>query len=297
MCAALRSMTGFGNASGPLSSRFHAHVRVTTLNARFLELALRTQPRIEVLELESAIRGVLAHALSRGRAQVTIEFVPAAEHTGMFEFRWELAERLVRALEQRPEGLELQALTLRELLALPGFAQGMGEIALDGDERAALLHLVAQARDVVATDREKEAAALHPQFEGEIADLDSFAAWLAQVNGSVQAALLTRLRERLVRALDGVAVPEERLLTEVALAADRADVSEEIQRLGAHLAHLRRLLAEGGPVGKKLEFLLQEMLREVNTAGSKCREAGMGERVVGAKAAIEKLREQFANLE
>jgi len=70
-----------------------------------------------------------------------------------------------------------------------------------------------------------------------------------------------------------------------------------VQRLAAHLAHFDALLVEGGPVGKKIDFLLQELLREVNTAGSKCREVGMGERVVAAKAALEKLREQCANLE
>jgi uncharacterized protein (TIGR00255 family) len=74
-------------------------------------------------------------------------------------------------------------------------------------------------------------------------------------------------------------------------------VAEEVQRLEAHLTHLRGLLAEGGAVGKKLDFLLPEVLREVNTAASKCREVGVGERVVGAKAALEKLREQCANLE
>jgi uncharacterized protein (TIGR00255 family) len=97
--------------------------------------------------------------------------------------------------------------------------------------------------------------------------------------------------------LAGTEVSQDRVLQEAAIAAERADVAEEVQRLAAHLTHLRALLAEGGAVGKKLDFLLQEVLREVNTAASKCREVGMGERVVGAKAALEKLREQCANLE
>ena len=92
-------------------------------------------------------------------------------------------------------------------------------------------------------------------------------------------------------------VSQDRVLQEAAVAADRADVAEEVQRLAAHLAHLRSLLAAGGTAGKKLDFLFQELLREVNTAASKCREVGMGERVVSAKAALEKLREQCANLE
>ncbi len=108
---------------------------------------------------------------------------------------------------------------------------------------------------------------------------------------------MARLSDRLATLLDGTEVSQDRLLQEAAVAADRADVAEEVQRLAAHLDHFERLLGQGGPVGKKIDFLLQELLREVNTAGSKCREAGMGERVVEAKAALEKLREQCANLE
>ena len=297
MAGTLLSMTGFGTAHGALSERFEAVVRLAAVNGRFLELAVRTQPRLDTIELEPMLRGVLGEAITRGRVQVNLQLQPLVAGGSGLSFRWEVAAALLAELERRPAGLDLAPLSLRDLMAVPGFTEGGGELVLRDDERDALKALVASARDELVAARAREAAALRSQIDGETAVIVAFTEWLATVNREVAGALLGRLKERLVELLGGVAPPEERLLVEAALAADRADVSEEIERLRAHLAHLRRLLDAGGPVGKKLDFLVQELLREVNTAGSKCREAGMGERVVEAKAAIEKLREQFANLE
>jgi uncharacterized protein (TIGR00255 family) len=297
MTGTLRSMTGFGQAAGELSERLRAEVRLTSVNSRFLEVTLRTHPRIETAELEAAVRPVLAAGLARGRVQVTVDFAVQARAAAGLVLHWEVAESLLAALAQRPAGIELAPLELRDLLALPGFAEGGGELLPTGEESQALLALVAQARDGLTAVREREAAALQPQVAGELALLTSFRGWLAEVNDQVRTSLMTRLKERLATLLDGTEVGHDRVLQEAAVAAERADVAEEAQRLGAHLDHFERLLEQGGPVGKKIDFLLQELLREVNTAGSKCREAGMGERVVEAKAALEKLREQCANLE
>jgi uncharacterized protein (TIGR00255 family) len=297
MAGVLRSMTGFGQAQAELSPRLAAQVRVTSLNSRFLEVTLRTHPRMEAAELEAALRPLLSERVARGRVQVVVELRLIGRDVAGLVLRWDVASSLLDALAQRPKGLELAPLTLRDLLALPGFAEGAGELALAPEEQQTLLGLVAAARDALVSVREREAAALLPQIEGEVAELKSFQTWLAGINGQLRETLLARLRERMTSLLEGKEVNQDRLLQEAALAADRSDVAEEVQRLAAHVSHLRDLLSEGGAVGKKLDFLLQEVLREVNTAASKCREVGMGERVVGAKAALEKLREQCANLE
>jgi uncharacterized protein (TIGR00255 family) len=296
MSGALHSMTGFGSAGGDLSGRLAAQVRLASLNARFLEVVVRTTPRLDTTELEPAIRAVLAERIARGRVVVTVELQVRPGAVAGPAFRWEAAQALVASLAGRPSGIELAPLQLRDLLAVPGFVEG-GEPGLDDGERARLLDLVAEACGALVTAREQEAAALRPQLEAETTRLTEFAAWLRATGDGLREVLLGRLRERLATLLEGRAVSEERLIQEAALLADRADTAEEVQRLDAHLAHLRRLLAEGGAVGKKLDFLLQELLREVNTAASKCREAGMGERVVEAKSALERLREQVANLE
>ena len=297
MTDVLRSMTGFGQAQGELSPRLAAQVRLTSVNSRFLEASVRTHPRVDTAELEAVLRPVLAQRLARGRVQVVVELRPLARGASGLSLHWEVAAALLAALDQRPAGLELAPLTLRDLLALPGFAEGTGDLLLTQEEQAALLALAAAARDELVAVREREAAALLPQIEGEVAELESFHRWLLGVNAQLRETLVVRLRERLAALLEGMEVSQERVLQEAALAADRADVAEEVQRLAAHVAHLRHLLAEGGAAGKKIDFLLQELLREVNTAASKCREVGMGERVVAAKAALEKLREQCANLE
>ena len=297
MANVLRSMTGFGQADGDISERLHAEIRLTSVNSRFLEPSLRTHPRADAAELDAALRGALSPALARGRVQVTLDLRPRARSAAGLDLHWEVASALLEALASRPAGLDLAPLTLRDLLALPGFAEGGGELILTPEEQQASLELVARARDALVASREREAAALMPQIRTEVDGLAAFHAWLAGVNEQVRTSLMARLRERLATLMAGAEVDQDRLLQEAAIAADRADVAEEVQRLGAHLDHFRRLLGEGGPVGKKIDFLLQELLREVNTAGSKCREAGMGERVVDAKAALEKLREQCANLE
>lgn len=291
----MRSMTGVGSAAGALSQRLDAAVRLTSVNGRFLEVALRCQPRLELAELEPAVRGVVGRVLHRGRVTTMVElrFSGGGED---LRFRWEVAEVLQTELARRPAGLDLAPLTLRDLLALPGFAEG-GAQDLTAEERDRLLELVQGAVLELDTRRQQEAAALRPQLESLAGELGEFCQWLRTVNQEVGERLRTRVRERLKEALAGVDVPEERVLLEAAIAADRADVEEEAQRLAAHLEHLWRLLGAGGPVGKKLDFLLQEMQREINTAGSKCREVESGVRVVAAKAALERLREQVANLE
>ncbi len=289
-------MTGFGEARGPLSERRLAEVRLASVNGRFLELQIRTQPRFDTGDLEAAVRTVLAERLQRGRVSVTITLQSLSGQAPGMGLQWEVLAELQRELARRPAGLELAPPSLRDLMALPGF---MGEPAheIEDRERPALLHLVAQARDALVAAREQEGAALQPVLADDLGVLAGFGAWLGGVNAGVREVLRERLRARLAAVLPPGAVPEDRLLVEAAIAADRADVSEEVQRIESHLQQARRVLAGGGAVGKRLEFLLQELLREVNTAASKCREAGMGERVVEAKAALERLREQAANLE
>lgn len=296
MSLRLCSMTGFGEAAGALSARRRAEVCLASVNGRFLEVQLRTIPRLEVAELEGPVRAVIAEKVQRGRVSVSVTVQPAGLGASGLGFRWEVAEELQRELAKCPPGLSLAPLTLRDLMALPGFL-GDGDGHLEEEERAALLSLVAQARDALVATREEEGRAVGAALEKDFEILTKFADWLAGVNASLRQTLLQRLRARLAEVLPAGAVSEERLLVEAALAADRADVAEEVQRIASHLQQARRLLAAGGALGKKLEFVLQELLREVNTAASKCREAGMGEWVVEAKAALERLREQVANLE
>jgi len=290
----LASMTGVAEVRGELSPRLSARVKVWSVNARGLEAAVRITPRGDYPELELALRRAVGEKLARGRVTVAVE-LSFASSEGYFQLHWEVAQTLAAQLAAKPAELPLAPLSFGELASLPGFLEvAAGELA--EEEREKLLTLVLEALEQLRQAREQEAAYLLPAIQQDLAQLADFVAFLGAEGAKVRQVLLERLRQRMAE-LVGEGVDEARLLQEVAFAAEKADVAEEKNRLAAHLALFRKLLAKGGAVGRKLDFLVQEMLREVNTAGSKLREAGVGEQVVEAKAALERLREQIANLE
>lgn len=290
----LYSMTGLGEAAGAVSPRLSARVRVWSVNSRGLEVNLRVLPRGDYPELELACRREVGERVSRGRVHLVVE-LKRSDWQEMVRFNWEVAAALAAQLAARPQGLELAPLHLGELLSIPGFVEASDE-ALTPQEQEGLLGLVRAALGELAAARAREGELLLPFLEKELVVIEGFAAYLAREGEGLRQALYRRLSERMASLL-AEGLDQERLAQEAALLAERSDVAEEQSRLSAHVAHCRRLLAEGGAVGRKLDFLVQEMLREINTAGSKLREVGVGEKVVEAKAAVERLREQCANLE
>jgi len=172
------------------------------------------------------------------------------------------------------------------------------ETLLEADELEALESVVREASRQYLAMRLEEGARLRGQLDGELERLSAFLDGLEPGLVDIRERLLQRLTERLERLVGSeVAVDPERLVQEAAILADRADVSEEVVRLRSHLAAFADRLAKGGAVGRTLDFLCQEIHRELNTLGSKCREVGLSERVVEAKTATERLREQVQNLE
>lgn len=287
-------MTGLGEAAGPVSSRLSVRVRVWSVNAKGLEVSLRLSPRGDYPELELALRKLVSATVSRGRINVVVE-LKRTDWQELVRFNWEVAQGVALQLAARPAGLELAPLQLGELLSIPGFVEASDE-GLTPDEQEGILGLTGKALAELAESRAREAELLLPSMVKELEAVEAFAGFLAREGERFRQALYQRLAERMASLL-AEGVDEQRLSQEAAFLAERSDVAEEQSRLTAHVAHFRKVVAEGGAVGRKLDFLVQEMLREVNTAGSKLREAGVGERVVEAKAAVERLREQCANFE
>lgn len=290
----LYSMTGLGEAAGAVSPRLSARVRVWSVNARSLEVNVRISPRGDHPELELALRKLVSGSLSRGRVNLVLE-LKRSDWQELVRFNWEVAQAVALQLAARPAGLELAPLKLGELLSIPGFVEASDE-GLAPEEQEGILGLTEKALAELAESRAREAELLLPSVVKELEVVEAFAGFLAREGEGLRQTLYQRLAQRMASLLvEGV--DEQRLSQEAALLAERWDVAEEQSRLAAHVAHFRRLLAEGGAVGRKLDFLVQEMLREVNTAGSKLREVEVGERVVEAKAAVGRLREQCANFE
>jgi uncharacterized protein (TIGR00255 family) len=297
---ALASMTGFGRARGTLSMRFTASVVIRSVNHRYLDVQVRTNLREETPELEAAVRSVVSEAVDRGRVtvQLTLERTEPAATAVMVDGRAVTsALAQLRRLEEEQGGP--QTVELRDVLSLPGLVTVTGaETLLEAEEVEALEALVRDATRQFVAMRLEEGARLRGQLAGELEHLTAFLDELEPELGEVRERLLQRLKERIERMVGtDAAIDPERLVQEAAMLADRADVSEEVVRLRSHLGAFGDRLSKGGAVGRTLDFLCQEIHRELNTLGSKCREVGLAERVVEAKTATERLREQVQNLE
>jgi len=294
------SMTGFGRAHGNLSDRLAAAVVIRSVNHRYLDLQVRVNLREELPEVETVVRSVVSKRLSRGRVVVQVNLDRLSPAPSRVLVDAEGVRRVLTKLVEidLPEG-EVAPVAMGDVLAVPGLVSVSSEgLLLDEGETDALSRMVGEAVEAVAAMRLREADALVTQIHGELGLVEQFVEWLEPLASEVRDRLFERLQVRISELLGSRAeLDRDRQLQEAAQLADRADVAEEIVRLRGHLEQLRRRLAGGGVVGRALDFLCQEMHRELNTIGSKLREVGLTERLVDAKTAVERIREQVQNLE
>jgi len=297
---ALMSMTGFGRARAELSDRFGVSVVVRSVNHRYLDIQVRTNLREETPEIEAAVRSVISKRFQRGRvtAQVNLERILAAEvdvavnTDAVSEVLAQLSNVVV------PENFG-GTVELGDVLAVPGLVSvASPETILEEEEVTGLRSVASEAVAEAVVMRREEGERLVRQIESEVAEVIGFADWFEPQMPEFRQHLLDRVKDR----VEGLVGPDfkmdpERILQEAAVLADRADVAEEVVRLRAHLENFSERLAAGGVVGRSLDFLCQEIHRELNTLGSKCRELGVADRLVDAKSAAERVREQVQNLE
>lgn len=286
-------MTGFGSAEGNvLGGRLRVEIR--TVNHRYFSPQLRLPA--ELATTEHQLREHLRKLLDRGHVSVSLRWMEAPRADGAIAVDLARARQVVAALKELKKKLRLKGEP--EL----GFVARHPDVLLaaaDGDEPvswSALEPIVdAAAREVLAM-REREGEALAVDLR---ARFDALAASAVVIEGRAPARLVAEL-ERLKRAVAelaaGVKVDEQRLALEVALLADRVDITEELVRLRTHLAACREAL-NGKSSGKQLGFLAQELLREVNTIGSKGNDATITQTVIAMKGELERIREQIENLE
>jgi uncharacterized protein (TIGR00255 family) len=290
----MKSMTGFGRAAATLPDGTEANVVVRGVNHRFLDVALKL--RDEYAALEPAIRKAVAAVAARGHVDVLVRTTRPAGAGVKIDM--DAAERYAREWREDSSKRGLPGeLTARDLLSLPGVLRAEENADGDSSFEASLLGLVEQALRDFDETRAREGAALSLAFEEILKRIETGVARLDAERVGVSERIQSSLRERIAKLAAGVALDDGRLEQEVALLADRADITEEIDRLKTHLAELRRLLAAGGPVGRRLDHLAQEIHREVNTSGSKVRETGAARLVLDLKADLEAFKEQVQNVE
>lgn len=283
-------MTGFGRAAG---GGYVAEVR--SVNHRFLEVVCRLPE--EAGALEGRIRDLVAARLGRGRVLVFVER-EAGRQGGVPRLDRDLARAYRDELAALAADLGTgEAPSLGLVVSLPGVVS-LEHPKVDEEELWGILSgPVSQALDNLVEMREREGEALARDLAANLAEVRRRAGAVRELCPAIVEGYKERLAQRISALEPGVEVPPERLAQEVAIFADRCDISEELARLDALAEQFEEMMGRDGPVGRRLEFLLQEMGREVNTMGSKASDARVSLEVIEMKAALERLREQVQNIE
>lgn len=292
----MRSMTGYGEASGE-NARYGVTVSLKAVNHRFFDLVLRLGD--ELRPSEQALRDLFGKEISRGRVEARVEVRPVAERKATVQVHMGVIREAHAAVHQLVEGgLVERGLSAGDLLRIPeAFRVEVASEEWSSEDQELLLRVAGEAVAQLVTGRETEGANLAAVLEERTRGLDTIVARLDVLRGPVREELGATLRRRVDELLGGQNLDEARLNQEVALLVDRSDVSEEIDRLRSHLDHFRSILRDTGPAGKRLDFLTQEVFRELNTLGAKCRNAEMTRAVLDAKVLCEQIREQVQNVE
>ena len=293
----IRSMTGYGRAEAS-GARTIVTVECKSVNHRHLDVSLKL-PRL-LAGFEPDARRLIQAAVQRGRVDVTVT-VTAAEGLVLNPLTINLAQakEYADAARRLAEALDLaDGPSLGWVMGQPGVLTREEQPSLSAEDAWPLLEkALSAALAEMVERRETEGAALTQELAGLGSVLAGYVDTAAQRAPAAVERRAARLRERMEATLAGAALDPARLATEVAVWADKTDVSEELARLRAHLAQLATLLAGDGPVGRTLDFLIQEIHREVNTIGSKADDLEISQAIIAAKSALEKMREQVQNLE
>lgn len=292
----MRSMTGFGQANGE-NPRHAVAVTLRAVNHRFLEVRLHLAD--DYRASEEPLRALLAGELERGRVEVAIDVRALTPREARVRVDREVVRAAHTAVEELYEGgLVGEKLTAGDLLRLPdALAVERDPDRWDAADRALVLEVAGAALAQLVAAREQEGAALRAVLGGRLDELAVVVERLTELREAAREDTAEALNARLDELLGGAGIDPARLAQEAALLVERSDVAEELDRLGSHCRHFGELLDRRGAVGKRLDFLAQEIARELNTVGAKCRDAAMTRAVLDGKMLCEQLREQVQNVE
>ena len=301
MANSLRSMTGFARVRRPLGEG-ELVVSVKSVNHRGLDLHIQAASAVD--PFEGAIRAVVKSRVVRGHVEVRVSLPRSAAGGGSIPvLNRDLLHEYLRIFREEAEAHDLDSKPdLNVALRVPGMLTDAEEPDAPAETEPVLLDALGAALDELNEFRSREGTEIGAEMRSHNAAIASAATELEQIREKATSVFQARLQERLSDLLRGTQIEPQRLAQEAAILADRSDIGEELARLKIHSSQLGALLAGGGEVGKKLDFLLQEMNRESNTILSKTGGVGeiglrITELALAAKASIEKIREQSLNLE
>ena len=291
----IKSMTGYGRGEWQGDEK-RVEVEVKSFNHRYLDISPHLPRRLN--SLETQVRNLIKQRVSRGRLEVSVQ----SDDSSLVEQKLELDVALA-------QDYHLALKTLQQELGIPGeirletlanfrdiFTRKEVETDLEKEWASLQTALEAALRSLEQMRRD-EGLALRGDFLGRLTAVEEMAREIEKKAPLALEACRDRLAERVQELSRGLPVDEARLAQEVAYLAEHSDITEELVRIRSHLNQFREMLDDSEPVGRKLEFLLQEINREANTIGSKASDAGIAQVAVGIKSELEKMREQVQNVE
>ncbi|WP_161869737.1 YicC/YloC family endoribonuclease [Enterococcus diestrammenae] len=293
----MKSMTGFGEST-QVNGHYSVTVEIKSVNHRFLDIQIRSPKQVNAYETQ--IRQIIKDTLPRGRVEVFVTIKETSDEGKKVAIHWGLIDQLVTQLQVGAAKYGATDLPvsqiIQQVVTLPDFVEITEQGQTDESLAGLLLAAVTEACGQNAASRLIEGAGLEAVM---VANRQVIGAALTQLSEFVtvyETEFSARFQQKLQDYL-GSSVDQERLLTEMALLLERGDIHEELDRLAIHLKKFDQLVTKEEPVGRELDFLIQEMNREINTIGSKSGAIEIKELVVQMKTTVEKIREQVQNVE
>lgn len=289
-------MTGYGSASADAEAG-RSVVAVRALNHRFLDLAVHLPRRWH--DLEPEVRRLVQARVQRGRLELSLQSAMREGEGTAVVVSTPVVAGVVNALRQIQSQYDLAGkVRLADVVRFPGALEVVeGDGSPSDGRRREMIGLVESALDALDRMRRAEGENLERDLLQALAAIETAAGRLEAAYRTEREARRDALLEKVAALKDELGLEDARLYQEIVRVVDRQDVAEELQRLRSHVGQARDVLRDGGPCGKRLDFLAQEMAREANTVGSKSASAAMAREVVDLKGEVERLREQVQNVE
>ena len=292
----LKSMTSFGRSSSEEGQKRIFTVEMKSVNNRYLDINIRMPKAL--ISLEEEVRKMISSSLSRGKVDVFINLKNYSQNEGTPKLDLKLAEDYLNCLKQIEENFGVKNdVSVMQLARFPEVITMVQEEEKIEEIFEELKPLISKSIEMMISMRITEGEKLKDDILDKITIIESLVKEIEKVADTVPKAYKIKLEERLSELLSGADVDQNRLATEVCIFADKATVDEEITRLGSHISQIRKTLSLDEPIGRKLDFIIQEMNRETNTIGSKSSDIHMTNLVIDIKNLIEKIREQVQNIE
>jgi uncharacterized protein (TIGR00255 family) len=294
----IHSMTGFGRASGALSPRYFVTVTAKSVNHRFLELGVRLPEYL--WDMEAPLRALGSEYFSRGKMDLSVRVQRTQQPEYSVRINTQIANQVIPQLKSVAEELGLSAFTGSDLLRVPDLLQVEAvDAEVTDEEREALIKIVRETFEQMTGMRKREGESLQTDITSRVATIRRLRDEVASHRDDIRAEVLASYQQRVqeLASMAGTDVAQDRIAQEVVIMVEKGDIAEELTRLDHHLDQISKAINGKEAAGKKLDFLSQEMLREINTMGSKSRSAVIRTVVVELKTEVERIREQVQNVE